>query len=182
MIVRPTDLEGCVLLVPEPLEDERGFFSRVWCTDVLASHGLETTVAQSNIAYNHRAGTVRGLHFQRPPHDDVKVVRCTAGAVYDVVVDLRPTSETYLQWIGVELTASNRLSLYVPAGFAHGYQTLAHETETHYLHSAPYAPTFDGGVRWDDPAFAIDWPPATTRNISAKDRSWPDYDPGSPIF
>jgi len=137
-----------------------------------------THVEQCNVAYNEEAGTLRGLHFQHPPHEDVKVVRCTSGAVHDVIVDVRPDSPTYLHWLGIELSAQNGLSVYVPAGCAHGYQTLAPTTETFYLHSAAYAPGFEGGLRWDDPRLAIVWPNAAKRIISERDLSWPDFDAG----
>lgn len=174
MIISETTLGGVFLLELEQREDERGFFARAWARDELEPLGLTTHVEQCNIAYNEHAGTVRGLHFQLPPHEDVKVVRCTAGAVFDVVADLRRDSPTYLRWLGIELNARNRLALYVPAGCAHGYQTLSSGTETFYLHSAAYAPEHQGGVRWDDPALGIEWPPAAQRIISERDRSWPD--------
>ncbi len=174
MIFRETALAGVFLLELERREDERGFFARTWARDELDRHGLLGHVEQCNLAFNEHTGTLRGLHFQRPPHEDVKVVRCTAGSVYDVVVDARPDSPTYLHWLGVELSAQNGLAVYIPAGCAHGYQTLTPRTETFYLHSAAYAPGFEGGLRWDDPALAIDWPPVPRRIISERDRSWLD--------
>ncbi len=180
MIFRPTGIEGAFVL--EPLVDERAFFARAWCRDELQAHGLDAAIEQCNIAFNERAGTLRGLHFQRAPHSEVKIVRCTAGAVFDVVVDLRPTSITYLEWIAVELSAENRLALYVPAGLAHGYQTLVDATETFYLHTARYAPESAAGVPWDDPAFGIAWPEAEHRVMNERDRSWQLYDPATSVF
>ena len=177
MILTPTGIDGAFLVELERREDERGFFARAWSAEELGAAGLVTQLAQVNVAYNELAGTLRGLHFQRPPHEDVKLVRCTRGAVYDVVVDLRPGSPTYRRWLGVELDDRNRRAVYVPAGCAHGYQTLADATEALYLHSAPYAPASEGGVRWDDPALGIAWPPCERRIVSAKDRGWPDLEP-----
>jgi dTDP-4-dehydrorhamnose 3,5-epimerase len=177
VIFRETELAGAYVLELERREDERGFFARAWCRDELAERGLDARVAQANLSWNERRGTVRGLHFQRPPHAEVKLVRCTRGAVYDVIVDLRPGSPTFTSWLGVELSAENGRALYVPEGFAHGYQTLADGSETFYLVSEPYAPSAEGGVRWDDPAFAIEWPEAAERIISEKDRNWPDFVP-----
>lgn len=174
MILTPTAIGGAVLVELERREDERGFFARAWSEEEFTAAGLVARLAQCNVAFNERAGTLRGLHFQRPPHEDVKLVRCTRGAVYDVIVDLRPDSPTYRRWLGVELNDRNRTALYVPAGCAHGYQTLVDATETLYLHSAPYAQGSEGGVRWDDPALGIDWPVCERRIVSGKDRSWPD--------
>ena len=182
MVIRPTSIPGAFVLEPEPLEDDRGFLARAWCRETLADAGLETEISQANIAFNTQAGTLRGLHFQRDPHAEVKIVRCTAGALYDVIVDLRPSSPTYLGWLGIELSAANRLALYVPRGFAHGYQTLTGATEAFYLHSASHAPDSAGGVRWNDPTFGIDWPGVEQRTMSERDRSWPDYDPAEPVF
>lgn len=177
MIFRETDLLGAYVLELERRGDERGFFARAWSRDELAEHGLDSRVAQANVSWNERRGTLRGLHFQRPPHAEVKLVRCTRGAVHDVIVDLRADSPTYMRWLGVELSAENGRALYVPEGFAHGYQTLADGSETFYLVSEPYRAEAEGGVRWDDPAFRIEWPEAAERVISPKDRSWPDFVP-----
>jgi dTDP-4-dehydrorhamnose 3,5-epimerase len=182
VIFRPAGLDGAYVLQPEPIADERGFFARAWCREELATHGLSTAIEQCNIAFNEREGTLRGLHFQRSPHGEVKIVRCTAGAIFDVIVDLRPTSPTYLRWVGFELSADNRHALYIPIGLAHGYQTLTDRTEAFYLHSTRYAPGSAGGVRWDDTAFGIEWPGAEHRVMNEKDRSWPDYDPERPEF
>jgi dTDP-4-dehydrorhamnose 3,5-epimerase len=182
MILRPTELDGTFVIELEPIEDERGFFARAWCREEFEEHGLETEIEQCNVAFNRRSGTLRGLHFQRPPHAETKIVRCTSGALYDVVVDLRSGSPTYLQWIAVTLTAENRLALYIPAGLAHGYQTLRDDTEASYLHSTRYAPDSAAGVLWNDPAFVIEWPEADDRVISERDRLWPAYDPARPEF
>ena len=174
MIFAKTRLPGLVLVEPEPQRDERGSFARIWCRREFAGAGLDVAIAQSSLSANRRRGTLRGLHFQRPPHDEVKLVRCIRGAIFDVAVDLRPGSATYRHWQGFELSAENGAALYIPRGFAHGFETLADESEVLYQISAFYAPEASSGVRWDDPAFAIKWPfpPAA---ISEKDRSWPDY-------
>jgi dTDP-4-dehydrorhamnose 3,5-epimerase len=177
MIFTPTELDGVFLVDLEPRQDDRGFFARAWCRDEFAEQGLSTELAQCNISFNNRKGTLRGMHFQAAPHAEVKLVRCTRGAIYDVVVDLRPDSPTRERWFGVELTADNRRMLYVPEGFAHGYQTLVDATETFYHVSARYAPHAEGGVRWNDPAFGIEWPDPDRPLMSEKDRAWPDYRP-----
>jgi dTDP-4-dehydrorhamnose 3,5-epimerase len=175
--MRFTELElpGAYLIELDRIEDERGFFARTFCRDEFAEHGLETEVVQANTAFNRRSGTLRGMHFQAAPHEESKLVRCTRGAVYDVIVDLRPGSPTHTRWVGVELTAENDVMLYVPKGFAHGYQTLVDETETSYLMSEHYEPSAASGVRWNDPAFGIDWPETEERVINDRDRTWPDY-------
>jgi dTDP-4-dehydrorhamnose 3,5-epimerase len=174
VIVEETGLAGAYVLEVERREDERGFFARVWCAEELAAAGLDTRISQINVGFNLRRGTLRGLHFQRAPHAEVKLVRCTAGAVYDVIVDLRPESRTHRRWIGVELSAENHRQLYVPAGVAHGYQTLTDSAEISYLTSVPYAPESATGVRFDDPAFRVSWPEPVTV-VSDADRAWPDY-------
>lgn len=168
-----TDLEGAYLVDLERIEDDRGFFARAWCEREFAEHGLDATVVQCNLSFNHRRGTVRGMHYQAAPHQEVKLVRCIRGAIYDVIVDLRPDSATYGRWLGVELDQRNRRMLYVPKGFAHGYQTLEDETEVFYQVSEPYHPGSERGVRWNDPAIAIAWPVPVTE-ISSKDRGLPD--------
>jgi dTDP-4-dehydrorhamnose 3,5-epimerase len=177
VIFTETELPGAFVIDPEPREDERGFFARVWDRSEFEQHGLSTAISQCNVAYNRAGSTLRGMHYQAAPHAEVKLVRCTRGAVYDVIVDVRPDSPTHLRWIGVELTAENGRMLYVPEGFAHGYQTLEDRTETHYQVSAAYEPTAERGLRWDDPAVGIVWPEAEQRIISDKDRAWPDYEP-----
>jgi dTDP-4-dehydrorhamnose 3,5-epimerase len=175
VIFEETRLAGAYFVDLERREDARGFFARTWCADEFADHGLVNRLVQANVSWNAEQGTLRGMHFQRPPHAETKLVRCTRGAVYDVIVDLRPDSETYKQWLGVELTDANRRALFVPEGFAHGYQTLAPDSEVIYQVSAAYAPKAEGGVRWDDPAFAIEWPDPDNALLSDKDRSWPDF-------
>ena len=178
MIFTPTELEGAWIVDVEPRADERGFFARAWDRLEFAERGLATELAQCNLSFNHRRGTLRGMHYQAAPHAEVKLIRCTRGAIYDVIVDLRPDSPTRARWVGVELTADNRRALYVPEGFAHGYQTLVDGTETYYHVSAFYAPSAERGVRWNDPAFAIEWPEPDPPVMSEKDRTWPDYRPG----
>jgi dTDP-4-dehydrorhamnose 3,5-epimerase len=175
VIFEQTRLEGAFLVDLERREDDRGFFARTWCADEFADHGLVNRVVQANVSWNAKRGTLRGMHFQHPPHAETKLVRCTRGGIYDVIVDLRPDSETYKQWLGVELNAENRRALFVPEGFAHGYQTLVPDSEIVYQVSAAYAPQAEGGVRWDDPAFGIEWPDAGNALLSDKDRSWPDF-------
>ena len=177
----PTELDGAYLLELERYEDERGFFARTWCRDELGDHGLVADLAQSSISRNARAGTLRGMHFQTAPHEEAKLVRCTRGAIYDVIVDLRPGSPTHAEWIGVELEGERGTALYVPKGFAHGFQTLVDGAEVLYMISDPYVPEASSGVRWDDPAFGIEWPPAAERTISARDLAWPDYEPSGSL-
>lgn len=175
MIFEETRLSGAVLVDLERREDSRGFFARTWCANEFADRGLATEVVQANVSFNPRQGTLRGMHFQLAPHAETKLVRCTRGAIHDVVIDLRPDSETYKEWLGVELTADNRRALFVPEGFAHGYQTLAPDSEVFYQVSEYYTPGAEGGVRWDDPAFSIEWPDPENAFLSDKDRSWPDF-------
>jgi len=175
MIFTETELPGAYFIDLEPIEDPRGFFARAWSDHDLAERGLETKVAQCNVSLTRRKGTVRGMHFQRSPHAEVKFVRCTRGKMHDVIVDLRPDSATFRRWISVELSEDNRRALYVPRGFAHGFQTLAHDTEVFYMISEPYAPEAAAGVKWDDPAFGIVWPLGDPTEISDKDRSWPNF-------
>ena len=176
MKLAATSLEDAYVIEPELIVDERGFFARSWCERELETLGLKAIRVQSNVAFSHTAGTVRGMHYQAAPHQEVKLVRCTRGAVWDVIVDLRPHSPTHGQWIGVELTEDNHKMVYAPEGFAHGYQTLTANSEIVYHTSAFYAPDAARGVRFDDPAFAITWP-LEVRVISSRDRTWPDYTP-----
>ncbi len=179
MIFTDTPLAGAVVLEPERLEDERGFFARAFCAREFEARHLNPRVVQCNISFNRHSGTLRGLHFQHPPHGEVKLVRCTAGALYDVVVDLRPDSATFLRHFGLELSARNRRMLYIPEGFAHAFQTLEDDTEVFYQVSEFYTPGAAGGVRWNDPAFRIAWPLEVTL-ISEQDRTYPDFAaPGS---
>ncbi len=174
MLFRPTAIDGVRLIELEPARDERGFFARTFCTEELAAQGLETSFPQHSISFTRRAGSIRGMHFQRAPHEEVKLLRCVRGAIHDVLIDIRPGSPTYRRWEGYELTSENRRQLYVPAGVAHGFQTLAADTEVVYLISAFYAPAASTGIRYDDPAFKIPWP-LPVADVSAKDRTWPDF-------
>jgi dTDP-4-dehydrorhamnose 3,5-epimerase len=175
MIFSETGLPDAFLIDLERVEDERGFFARAWDERKLTEHGLESRIAQCNVSFNKRKGTLRGMHLQRPPHQEVKLIRCTRGGLFDVIIDLRPDSGAYRRWIGVELTAENRRMLYVPRGFAHGFQTLEDDTETFYMVSEYYTPGAESGVRWDDPVFGIEWPLGRPTEISEKDQHWPDF-------
>lgn len=169
-----TKLTGAFVLRLKKIEDARGYFGRTWCRDELRQHGLNPEIVQTNTGFSHKRGTLRGLHFQRAPHAEVKVMRCTRGAIFDVIVDLRADSPTRGQWFGLELTPDNGLMLYAPEGFAHGYQTLEDNAEMYYNTSQMYAPKAATGVRFNDPAFGIAWPlPVSV--ISDADRAWPDY-------
>lgn len=168
----PTRLEGAFLVELEPHLDERGGFARLWDGAFFAERGLEPGLAQVSLSWNPRAGTLRGLHFQLPPHEEAKLVRCVRGAIFDVIVDLRSGSPTYLAWEGFELTAANRRQLYVPKGFAHGFETLEPDSEVLYFISTPYAPAAARGLRWDDPAVGIAWP-SPPSVLSERDRNWP---------
>lgn len=173
MLFQPTSLAGAYVIDLQKIEDERGFFARSWCVQEFAEHGLDTRLVQCNISFNKEQGTVRGMHYQMPPFAETKLVRCTRGAIYDVIVDLRPTSPTFLQWLGVVLSAENRSLLYIPQGFAHGFQTLVDNTEVFYQMSEFYAPEAARGLRWDDPNLKVRWPlPVTV--ISLKDQSYPN--------
>jgi dTDP-4-dehydrorhamnose 3,5-epimerase len=170
-----TDVAGAFVVELEPIRDERGWFARTFCTEEFAAKGLETAVAQCNSSFNARAATLRGLHFQAAPHGEAKLVRCTRGAIWDVLVDLRPESPTFRRWAGVELTPENRRMLYSPVGTAHGFITLADATEVLYQMSYRYVPDAARGVRFDDPAFGIDWPLAPDV-ITERDRGYPDFE------
>ena len=172
----PLELTGAHLIELERYEDERGFFARTWCHDELTEQGLTVEVAQCSISRNTRAGTLRGMHFQRPPYEEVKIVRCTRGAIFDVIIDLRVGSPSHGDWLGVELTEELGTALYIPKGFAHGFQTMVDGAEVLYMISTSYVPEASAGVRWDDPAFAIDWPASPERTISERDLAWPDYE------
>lgn len=169
-----TELEGAYIIELEKLEDSRGFFARTFCQKELEDHGLAPTVAQANVSSNAKAGTLRGMHYQLPPYEEAKLIRCTRGALYDVIVDLRPDSVSYKRWLGVELTANNYRMLYVPANFAHGFITLEDDTEAIYFVSEFYTPGSERGLRWDDSQFNIKWPHPVDV-ISEKDASWPDF-------
>jgi dTDP-4-dehydrorhamnose 3,5-epimerase len=174
MIFTPTELDGAWLIDLDLKGDERGFFARTFCEREFAEQGLQTRFPQHSLSQSATKGTLRGMHFQRPPHAEVKLVACARGAVLDVIIDLRPASATFRRWLGVELSAANRRRLYIPEGFAHGFQTLVDDCEVSYLISAFYEPTAASGVRHDDPAFGVVWPlPVSV--ISDKDRAWPDF-------
>lgn len=168
------DLRGACIVDLDKHEDDRGFFARVWCRKEFEDRGLVARITQANTSFNRKAGTLRGMHYQIAPYQETKVVRCTAGAVYDVIVDLRPDSPTYKRWTGVELTEENRTMLYIPADFAHGFVTLEDNTEVDYLMSESYQPGTARGIRWNDPAFGIKWPIAV-EEISERDAGWPDF-------
>lgn len=174
MIFEETALRGTYLISLEPIADERGFFARSWCREEFRARGLNPDLVQCNISFNRRKGTLRGMHYQAEPNAEAKLVRCTRGAFYDVIIDLRRSSPTFRHWLAVELTSENRRMLYIPEGFAHGFQTLADETEVLYQMSTFFVPGAARGVRWDDPAFGIQWPEAD-RIMSAKDRNYPDF-------
>ncbi|MEC4813255.1 MAG: dTDP-4-dehydrorhamnose 3,5-epimerase [Scytonema sp. PMC 1069.18] len=164
-------LQGAFILDLELRQDNRGFFARSFCAQEFKAHGLQTDIVQCNLSFNHRKGTLRGMHFQIPPSQETKLVCCIHGAIYDVIIDLRPESPTYLSHIGIELTAENRRALYIPDRFAHGFQTLTDETEVMYQMGDFYNPEYSYGYRYDDPAFGIEWPLPVSK-ISDKDRSW----------
>jgi dTDP-4-dehydrorhamnose 3,5-epimerase len=168
----PTNLEGAWIIEPQPNQDARGFFARTFCAKEFGARGLVERFVQCNISWNTRSGTVRGLHYQLPPSSEAKLVRCTAGALLDVIVDLRPASPTYLQSYSVELTAGNRLALYIPEMFAHGFQTLEDSTEVYYQMSEFFAPKLGRGLRYDDPKLGINWP-LPVASISSQDLTWP---------
>jgi dTDP-4-dehydrorhamnose 3,5-epimerase len=176
VIFTPTTVSGVFVIEPERLSDERGYFARTYCADEFRSHGLDPCTAQCSTSFNATAGTLRGLHYFREPPAEAKLVRCTRGAIFDVAVDLRPTSRTYCQWVGVELSADNGHALYIPEGCAHGFLTLLDGAEVFYQNSRPYRPGAEVGVRWDDPVFGIRWP---FRPIVMADRdaSFPDFQP-----
>jgi dTDP-4-dehydrorhamnose 3,5-epimerase len=174
MIFAETMLKGVFIIEPERLEDERGFFARTWCRRVFEEHGLNSQLAQCSISFNRTRGTLRGMHYQDEPYGEAKLVRCTHGTIYDAVIDLRRGSPTFKRWIGLELTADNHRMLYIPEGFAHGFQTLEEHAEVFYQMSQFYAPDYARGVRWNDPAFDIRWPAAVSV-ISERDRSYPDF-------
>ena len=170
-----TPLRGAYVIEVEKHEDERGFFARSWCVREFAGKGLDTTLAQSNVSFNKLKGTLRGLHYQIPPHAEVKLVRCTKGSLFDVIVDLRKDSPTFLKWFAIELTAANHRMLYIPKLFAHGFQTLEDDTEIFYQMSEFYEPAASKGLRWDDPRLGINWPDAG-RTMSQKDQAFPNLE------
>jgi dTDP-4-dehydrorhamnose 3,5-epimerase len=172
--IHEVGLPGAWLVEPEPVRDDRGSFTRIFCAREFAERGLETNFVQHSISQSRLMGTLRGLHLQKEPHDEIKVVSCLKGAIWDVIVDLRRGSPTFCRWRAFELTAENRHQLYIPKGFAHGFQSLCADVEVNYLISAFYAPEAASGVRYDDRSFAITWPLPPTA-LSDKDRAWPDF-------
>lgn len=174
MIFTETALNGAFVIDPEPVRDERGMFMRTWCQREFEAHGLALTWVQSSVSVNTHRGTMRGVHYQAAPNEEVKLVRCTAGAIYDVIVDLRPTSSTYCQHVGITLSADNHRAVYIPKQFAHGFLTLEDNSEVSYHMSEFYSPASAQGFRWDDPAFKIAWPKPILV-MSEKDRTWPAF-------
>jgi len=174
MLFNPTHLAGALLLEPEQISDERGFFARTWCQHEFADNGLNANLVQCNISYNKARGTLRGMHYQKEPHAEAKLVRCTQGAIYDVIVDLRADSKTFTQWYGAELTAANRKALYIPEGFAHGFITIEDDTEVLYQMSEFFHAECASGARWNDPVFSIQWP-IDVKVISERDRNYQEF-------
>lgn len=175
MVFIETKFTGAFIITPDLIEDERGFFARTFCQREFEEHDLNFGLVQCNASFNKKEGTVRGMHYQAAPHAEVKLVRCTSGSICDVIVDLRPESPTFKEWFAAELTDKNHQMLYVPEGFAHGYQTLEPQTEVFYQVSAFYHPASERGVRWNDPTFGIKWP-LPVGVISKKDGSYPDWE------
>jgi dTDP-4-dehydrorhamnose 3,5-epimerase len=174
MIFTETKLKGAYIIDIKRIEDQRGFFGRAWCQEEFEAHNLNPHAVQMNVGFSIKKGTLRGMHFQKAPWEEAKLARCTLGAIYDVIIDLRPDSPTHKQWLGVELSADNHRMLYIPEGCAHGYQTLTDNAEMYYLTTQFYAAEFAAGVRYNDPAFGIVWP-IPVEVISEKDEIWPDY-------
>jgi dTDP-4-dehydrorhamnose 3,5-epimerase len=169
-----TPLAGAYIIELEPAFDERGFFARTWCRDEFAAHGLNSSLSQCSLSWNKQKGTLRGMHYQDKPHQEAKLVRCSSGSIYDVILDLRPESATFKQWFGVELSAANHRMLYVPEGFAHGFQALEDNSAVFYQITEAYRPEYARGVRWNDPQFQIRWP-ISQPILSPKDAAFPDY-------
>lgn len=175
MLITPTTLNKAVVIEMKPISDSRGYFSRNFCRKTLQEHNIHFEVVQANTAYNKYAKTLRGMHYQLPPFGEEKMITCTQGAIYDVIIDLNRESDTFGKSFGIELSASNHLSLYVPKGFAHGYQTLTDDATIHYMVSEMYTPTHEAGVRWDDEVFNIEWPYKEHLLISDKDLAWKNF-------
>lgn len=175
MIFRETPLRDACIIDIERREDERGFFARTWCKQEFENQGIKGPPVQVNVAFNKHEGTLRGMHYQVSPYEEAKLIRCTRGSIYDVIIDLRPHSPSYKEWFGIKLTEQNHRMLYVPEGFAHGYQTLEPNTEVTYQVSQYYVPNAEQGIRWNDPSFRIEWPVTERRTISRKDQTWPDF-------
>jgi dTDP-4-dehydrorhamnose 3,5-epimerase len=176
MVFHESSLKGAYVVEPEKQFDTRGFFARIFCEEEFGAHGLNPRIVQCSVSFNTQKGTLRGMHYQIPPHEEAKLVRCTAGAIHDVIIDLRPHSPTLRQWLAVDLTAENRRLLYIPQGFAHGFQTLVDHTEVFYAISDFYHPECARGIRWNDPAFQIPWPLQEVI-LSERDRTYPDLIP-----
>ena len=176
MIFQETKIKGAFVIKLERVLDERGFFARTWCQRDFEAHGLNPHLRQCNISFNHKRGILRGMHYQAKPYEEAKLVRCTRGAIYDVIIDLRPDSSTFKQWLAVELTDQNHLMLYIPEGMAHGFQTLENNTEVFYQMSEFYQPDFARGIRWNDQSFGIEWP-LNLCIMSNKDAAYKDYNP-----
>lgn len=179
MIFTESSLPGAFLIDPAPISDERGFFARTYCDEEFAAKGVGMQLRQCSVSYNTQKGTLRGLHYQGPPHEEHKLVRCTAGAIFDVIVDIRPHSPHYRRWFATHLSAQNRRSLFIPPGFAHGFITLSDDAEVYYMISVPHAPQYAQGFRWSDPAFSIQWPLAPSV-ISPRDAAYPLLDASAP--
>ncbi|MFZ1747202.1 MAG: dTDP-4-dehydrorhamnose 3,5-epimerase [Nitrospirales bacterium] len=174
MIFTESQLKGAFLIDPEKIEDSRGFFARTWCRREFERHGISFQPVQCNVSFNENKGVLRGMHYQAAPHQEAKLIWCIKGAIHDVIIDLRPLSPTFTQHVAVALSEENRRMLYIPEGFAHGFQTLQNESEVFYQMSEFYAPEFAKGVRWNDPLFGIQWP-MDERIISDRDQSYPDF-------
>jgi dTDP-4-dehydrorhamnose 3,5-epimerase len=174
MIFKETRLKGAYIIELEPLGDERGFFARSFCQKEFGEHGLNPRIVQCNISYNKKKGTLRGMHYQVAPYEEAKLVSCVRGAIYDVIIDLRPSSPTCSQWLAAEISSENNSMIYVPEGFAHGFQTLKDDTVVFYQMSEFYHPECARGVRWNDPAFGVKWQDYI-KIVSERDRSYPDY-------
>lgn len=174
MNFKETKLKGACIIGIDKNEDDRGFFARTFCRKEFSEHGLNNTIAQCSISQNHKKGTLRGMHYQVTPHEEVKIVQCISGAIYDVIIDLRKDSSTYMEWEGIKLSENNYKILYIPEGFAHGFQTLEDNTNVYYQISEYYRPGASAGIRWDDAAFNIKWP-LPVAEISEKDRSYSNY-------
>ena len=179
MLFTETKLTGAYIIDIQKLEDNRGFFARSWCQKEFEVHDLTSRLVQANVSLTERRGMIRGMHYQVAPYEEAKLIRCTKGAIYDVIIDLRPNSTTYMQWIGVELTADNYRMLFAPEGCAHGFQTMRDNTEVFYHASQFYQPSAERGVRWNDTIFGIEWPEVEYCILSTKDQNWPDFIPAS---
>lgn len=169
-----TQIKGAFLIELEPNEDERGFFARTFCIEEFKAHGLDFKVVQCSISFNKKKGTLRGMHYQAKPYEEAKIVRCYKGAIYDIILDLRPESESFKKWISAELNENNRRALYIPKGVAHGFQTLADDTEVFYMMDEFYHPEYARGIRWDDPEFKIEWP-LPVMCVSERDKNYPNF-------